>query len=185
MDALIPALGSGGGVERKPSVAIREPTVEDGAAISRLIARCPPLDRNSVYSTLLLCTHFAGTCAVAERDGRLLAWVSAYLPPREPDTLFVWQVATAPEGRGAGLAKRLIAEILRRPVCRNVRRLRTTITMDNEPSWALFRGIAALGGARLRAEPHFLRATHFDGEHETEHLVTIAPLDPSVIAGDN
>ncbi|MGE3143175.1 MAG: diaminobutyrate acetyltransferase [Hyphomonadaceae bacterium] len=183
MDTLIPALGQGGGKERMLQTVIREPTAEDGAAISDLIARCPPLDRNSVYSTLLLCTHFAKTCALAEGERRPEGWVSAYLPPSAPDTLFVWQVAIDAERRGEGLAGRLIAAILARPACRRVKRLQTTITCDNEASWALFRNVAAKFGADFSAAPHFLRTTHFAGDHETEHLVTIEPIQPAADSG--
>lgn len=158
---------------------IRAPSADDAATISALIARCPPLDHNSLYATLLLCTHFAGTCAVAMRAERPVGWVSAYLPPHAQDCLFVWQVAVAPEVRALGLARQLIEHILTRPVCGTVHTLQTTITVDNEPSWSLFRSLAHSAKADLSAQPHFLRSTHFHGEHETEHLVTIAPITPS------
>src|SRR3546814_13244218 len=63
----------------------RMPKAEDGAAISKLIAACPPLDRNSAYCNLLQCSHFADTCIVAERDGYIAGWISGYRPPSEPE----------------------------------------------------------------------------------------------------
>jgi L-2,4-diaminobutyric acid acetyltransferase len=176
MDALIPTLGGRGGLGEKPIFSLRSPVVEDGVAISRLIAACPPLDRNSVYCTLLQCSHFAGTCALAERNSRIGGWASAYIPPAQADVLFVWQAAVAKEARGQKLAARLIEHILARAICRNVVRLQTTITIDNEASWRLFRNFADQHDAAFHAQPHFFREAHFGGAHETEHLVTIGPF---------
>src|SRR3546814_15402672 len=91
------------------------PKAEDGAAISKLIAACPPLDRNSAYCNLLQCSHFADTCIVAERDGYIAGWISGYRPPSEPDRFFIWQVAVSETARGAGLAGRMIDMLLARP----------------------------------------------------------------------
>src|SRR3546814_7917944 len=98
------------------------PKAEDGAAISKLIAACPPLDRNSAYCNLLQCSHFADTCIVAERDGYIAGWISGYRPPSEPDRFFIWQVAVSETARGAGLAGRMIDMLLARPSAAGARR---------------------------------------------------------------
>lgn len=157
-------------------IALRRPTAEDGEAVNALIDRCRALDDNSLYCNLLQCTHFADTCRLAEMDGEVVGWVSAYLPPKEPDTLFVWQVAVSPQARGRGLAKRLVGDLLRDPACRHVRRLKTTITPDNAASWALFRSVAETFEAPLSHRAWFERDVHFGGRHDTEHLVAIGPL---------
>ncbi|HWW65467.1 MAG TPA: diaminobutyrate acetyltransferase [Sphingomonadaceae bacterium] len=153
------------------------PSAEDGPAVSRLIAECPPLDPNSAYCNLLQCTHFAESCVVAERDGRLLGWLSAYRPPAAPDEIFVWQVAVHGAARGQGLGQRLINTLLSRPVSRGATRLTTTITGDNGASWALFTAFARGHDARIDRRPMFDRDAHFAGRHETEHLVSIAPIN--------
>src|SRR5690606_42164986 len=59
-----------------------------------LVARCQPLDTNSVYCNLLQCSDFADTAIAAEdANGQLVGFISGYRPPSRPDTLFVWQVA--------------------------------------------------------------------------------------------
>src|SRR3546814_8400758 len=108
------------------------PKAEDGAAISKLIAACPPLDRNSAYCNLLQCSHFADTCIVAERDGYIAGWISGYRPPSEPDRFFIWQVAVSETARGAGLAGRMIDMLLARPSAAGARALITTITRSEE-----------------------------------------------------
>src|SRR5690554_7602315 len=51
-------------------ISLRKPTVTDGSAVHALIARCAPLDTNSMYCNLLQCFHFAGTAVVAEMNGQ-------------------------------------------------------------------------------------------------------------------
>ncbi|MGF6861793.1 L-2,4-diaminobutyric acid acetyltransferase [Rhodobacteraceae bacterium MBR-64] len=157
----------------KPKVTLRRPRREDGAAIWGLIRACKPLDENSMYCNLIQCDHFAETCIVAEMDGRIVGWISGYIVPDDPQTLFVWQVAVAEAARGQGLGRRMLNGILERDVCDPVRRLQTTITHDNAASWALFASFAKRAQGSLDSAPHFERRAHFDGHHGTEHMVTI------------
>lgn len=151
------------------------PRADDGASVWRLIRACEPLDENSLYCNLLQCDHFGETCVAAERkaDGELVGWVSGYLIPDDPETLFVWQVAVDSSAQGKGLGKKLLGELLEREACRDVRNLKTTITADNEASWALFSSFASSRGGKMRREPYFRKEEHFDGAHATEHMVTI------------
>ena len=159
------------------TLSIRKPKKADGARVWNLIKSIEKLDDNSMYCNLLQCSHFAGTCALAEMDGEPVGWISGYRPPESPDTLFVWQVAVHPDARGRGVAKRLIRELLQRPECRQVRHIHSTITRDNKASWALFRAIADDLDAPMVDDAHFEREEHFDGAHATEHLVEIGPFD--------
>lgn len=113
---------------------------------------------------------------LAEQDGRLIGWISAYRPPSAPEQIFVWQVAVHPRGRGTGLGGRMLDALLARPAARGVTTLTTTITEENAASWALFASFARRQGARLERRPIFDRDVHFNGAHETEHLVSIGPL---------
>ena len=155
---------------------LRVPETEDGAAVWDLIRECEPLDRNSLYCNLLQCDHFAETCVLADREGEILGWISGYIPPSEPDTLFIWQVAVSERARGMGLAGRMLEELLEREVCQDVSRLKTTITRSNAASWALFRRFADRQDAVLKREAHFTRDDHFEGRHDTEYMVTIGPF---------
>ncbi|WP_346837477.1 diaminobutyrate acetyltransferase [Microbulbifer sp. SAOS-129_SWC] len=162
---------------------LRRPVSEDGADVHRLISQCPPLDENSIYCNLLQASHFADTSVAAEIDGALAGFVSGYLVPERPDTLFVWQVAVAEAGRGQGLAGRMIREILSRPACAAVRYLETTITPDNEASWALFRGLARRLGAECGDSVMFDRERHFQGRHDSEMLLRIGPFSQAAVDG--
>lgn len=164
------------------NLTMRRPVAEDAAELHRLIANCPPLDTNSLYCNLLHCTHFADTSVAAiskETHGeeRLLGFISAYIPPGKPHTLFVWQVAVASEARGQSLAGRMLDAILERQACENVRYIDTTITPDNTASWALFRSWAARHDAPVASHLHFERQRHFQGRHDDEHLMRIGPFE--------
>ncbi|MFD1341973.1 diaminobutyrate acetyltransferase [Litorisediminicola beolgyonensis] len=155
------------------AVTFRKPTREDGAEIWELIRSCKPLDENSMYCNLLQSDHFRDTCVAAEVDGKIVGWISAYINPNDPDCVFVWQVAVSPDARGMGLGTRMLTALMAREECAEVKRMQTTITLDNDASWALFRKFADASEADLSSDAHFTRDTHFAGEHATEHMVTI------------
>lgn len=157
-------------------MVFRTPRAEDGAAVSALIADCPPLDFNSAYCNLLQCTHFAETCVVAEQGGAYAGWISGYRPPASPEQLFIWQVAVHREARGTGLGGRMLDYLIARHSAHGVDTLISTITEANVASWALFTSFARRHGAPLARRPIFDRDVHFAGAHETEHLVSIGPL---------
>lgn len=161
--------------KRKP-VRYRPPEQADGTAIWELIRDSGSLDENSRYCNLLQCTHFADTCVVAEVDGAIAGWMSAYIPPTDPDALFVWQVAVNERARGHGIGKGLILDVLKRGVCSDVEYIHSTITADNAASWALFGSIADRLSAPMEREPYFRKNPDFDGVHDTEHLVRIGPF---------
>lgn len=166
--------------KRRDNILFRQPDCGDGSDVWRLVRDCEPLDENSLYCNLIQCDHFADTCVVAERrpDGSLVGWISAYVLPDDPETLFVWQVAVDPAAQGQGIGKRMLRHLVGRDACNGIRRLKTTITSDNVASWSLFRSLGRSVGAELTHEPHFRRDVHFDGEHATEHMVTIRFREP-------
>src|SRR3546814_5723503 len=98
---------------------------------------------------------------------------------RSPRAFFVWQVAVAREGRGNGLASRMIKTLLTRPAQRDATHLTTTITDDNGASWALFRGLARDWDAPFERSALFESEAHFAGVHATEHQARIGPLNHS------
>jgi len=158
-------------------INLRAPVAEDGAAVYELIAQCPPLDTNSMYCNLLQCTHFSATSVAAELNDDIVGFISGYIQPDKPDTLFIWQVAVGEKARGQGLAGRMLRDILARAACDQVKFIETTITPDNRASWALFESLANKLGAELNHSVMFDRQQHFAGQHETEMLVRIGPVE--------
>jgi L-2,4-diaminobutyric acid acetyltransferase len=165
-------------------VAYRAPTQADAAGIHALIDECKPLDLNSVYCYMLLSTHFADTCVVAEHEGRLAGFLSSYRQPKQPSTLFVWQVAVSPNSRSLGVGRGLLDAILARPAVAGVESLETTITPSNAASWALFRSFARRHRAACSDEPFFAENDFGASGHEEERLLRISPIRAAIQGGN-
>lgn len=160
----------------RSSVVFDMPAIIHGAEIHKLVGSCRPLDLNSAYAYLLLCEHFADTCVRAEHAGDTVGFISAYRPPRRPDVLFVWQVATVPSMRGRGLARAMLHELLRRDALGECRYVETTVSPSNEPSRRLFYAFARDLGAPV-AEKVLFSERDFGAEpHEQEILFRIGPI---------
>ena len=161
-------------------VVCRAPQPADAADVHALVERSGGLDTNSTYAYLLLCTHFSGTCVLAEDEGRLLGFVSAYRKPADDSTLFVWQVAVDPEARGRRVASAMLDELFRRETSRCVRWLEATISPGNRASWALFESFARRRGAVCTRSALF-RPEDFGAEvHEEERLLRLGPIKPAI-----
>ena len=165
-------------VSQTTEAAIRSATAEDGAAVWRLVKESGVLDVNSSYAYLLFLDHFGDTSVVAEdENGEIVGFVTGFRPPREPEAVFVWQVAVAGSARGQGLARRLLDALVRLPGCRGVRFMLTTVTPSNAPSQAMFRSFARGVDAEVAVSPYF-EEDHFpEGGHEPEELYRIGPFD--------
>jgi len=163
------------------AIELQIPTAEDGMSVYELVQNCPPLDTNSAYCNLLQCSHFADTSVAAvlygdDGQGQLVGFISGYILPGKPDTLFIWQVAVSDKARGQGLASKMIQHILQRPNCAQISFIETTITESNGASWALFERAAQSLNTELNRSVMFEKQTHFKGEHDTEMLVRIGPF---------
>ena len=158
-------------------IALRPPDVADGSRITQLISRSGPLDLNSEYLYLLLCHHFSDTCVLAEQGNALAGFLSAYRPPRQPDTVFVWQIAVDAPFRGRGLAWSMIEHLLQRNVCRDVRFLEATVSPSNQASRGLFQSVARRLGTECHVGPLFTEEMFLGTEaHESEDLFRIGPF---------
>jgi len=154
----------------------RKPSVSDGAAVYDLVTRSKPLDVNSRYNYLLLCSHFANTCAVVESDGVVQAFISAYIPPEQPETLFVWQVAVDVSLRGHGVASRLIAHLLERSNLSHIRFVEATVNPSNDASRNLFRSLARKSSCEMDEEMMFPVEVFGGDAHEAEILLRVGPI---------
>ncbi|NGZ17191.1 diaminobutyrate acetyltransferase [Vibrio aestuarianus] len=151
----------------------RTPNQADGQKVHDLVALSPPLDENSAYCNFLQAIHFQDTCIVAERDGEVVGFISAYLKPDNLHELFVWQVAVHPDARGLGLAFQMLNELLERNALQDVSTLETTITRDNQGSWSLFKKLDKAYGQHGEVSTFLDQTRHFNGQHATEYLYRI------------
>ena len=169
-------------VEDARRVSYRSPRQSDAVSIHALVKASPPLDANSTYAYLLVCTHFADTSLVADTEDGIAGFVSAYLEPANPTVLFVWQVAVSSRVRGQGVGLGMLRWLLDREACCHVCYLETTITQSNEASMRMFRRLAGSLHVPHNVRPRF-SCEDLGGSHEEEHLVRIGPLSPRVGGG--
>lgn len=158
------------------NILLRPPGRRDGALLHDLVAACPPLDLNSRYAYLLLCEHHALTSVVAEANGELAGAITAYVPPQQPDTLFVWQVAVAERMRGQKLGTRMLHYLLQHCVqAHGLRWIETTISPDNEASQRLFTQFAVRHDAGCTITTLFDASDFGESGHQAECLYKIGP----------
>lgn len=165
----------------KNTIILRSPTPEDGYSVHQLIKSCSPLDENSIYANLLQCTHFSQTSLLAQENGKVIGFISGYIPPENQHCLFIWQVAVAQEARGQKLAQKMLLEILIKNTGSKISKIETTITKDNLPSRALFQRVSTLLKGEIKEKEYFDRDIHFLGEKESEYLISIGPFELSTI----
>lgn len=162
--------------DRHADIVYRSATPADGAEMWKFVKEAGTLELNPSYAYILLCQHFGDTCIVAEKDGELVGFVLAYVPPRQPDTVFVWQVGVGRRVRKRGVGIALLRHLLALDGCRNVEYLEASVTPSNTPSQNLFRSFARKWGVSCRKLPFFPRE-FFPEAHEAEHLYRVGPLE--------
>lgn len=168
----------------KTVLAFRRPTYADGAAMWELTKSTGVLDLNSSYAYLMMAKWYADTCIIAEEMGpegtRLVGFVIGFVPPRQPDTIFVWQVGVDGSQQGKGLGKKLLRHFVDGAPT-GVRYLEATVTPSNAPSENLFRSFGRMTDAPVQVKDCF-PANAFPGEgHEPERLFRIGPVARSAV----
>src|SRR5699024_3967105 len=128
------------------------------------------------YSYLMWGKYFNKTSIVAERDHELIGFITGFLQPNTPNTLFIWQIAVDSTHRGKGLASALIKNLLHQLKDHDVRLLEATVTPSNIPSSNLFKSIATSSEANCEISKCFLSEQFPESSHEDELTYRIGPL---------
>jgi len=177
-----PALADSGS-ERAYRYVFRPPAVNDATAMLELVQATDSLEPNSAYSYVMMADRFPETCVVAERDGKPVGFLSAFISTERDDTVFVWQVGVAPSEQGQGIARQMLQELLRRPACQGVRFLEATVTPSNEASAGLFRSLARALNTGCQLDKGFEKDCFPEGEdHEPERLFRVGPFSAAQVA---
>lgn len=157
-------------------VILRKPIPQDGPSVHHLINQIPELDSNSIYCNLLQCSHFSNTSIITVEQGETVGFISGYVKPGSPETLFVWQVAVCERARGMGIASQMLKQLAERQGLAYITHLETTITASNKASWALFNRFSKQFASPIDRSMLFDSSTHFNNEHDSEWLARIGPL---------
>ncbi|QUC64084.1 diaminobutyrate acetyltransferase [Nitrosopumilus sp. K4] len=161
------------------SITFREPLVTDADSIWKLVKSNKPLDENSKYLYVLLCDQFSDTCVVAESDSKIIGFLSGFISPKKPDTLFVWQAAVDDKFRNKGIAKELVFKALSQTEP-HIRFVEATVTPSNKASLKFLQNFASQLDANFTKSPLFSTEILGDG-HEPEDLVRIGPIQKNLL----
>lgn len=127
-------------------MSVRPARGEDLDAIHRLETRCFTLDAQSRRSLRHLLTRAHAAVWAAERGGEVVAY-AALLFRRGARSARLYSIAVAPEARGGGAARALLATAEKEARTRGCRRLRAEVRRGNAAS----RGLFAAAGYRETA----------------------------------
>jgi len=158
-------------------IVFQNPDTEDGKYFWEIAKASKTLDVNSIYHYLIMCRHFGSTCIAAKKRGQVVGFVTGYIPPDSPDTIFVWQVAVDERHRGRGLGVQMLVNIFNKAKAVNIKNLDATITPSNLASVNLFKATARVLNAPFEFEKEFFSAENFGKNvHEPEILFHIGPI---------
>ena len=156
-----------------PVLRFRAPQASDAAEISLLLKESGAPTHSELHRSLLQSDQFRETCGVVEIAGDIVGWISAYLPPFDPESLYVWQIAVSKKARGLGVAHRMLLDLMNRDICDGVRRLQISIRFDDPDGWEFIQRYADIRGASMAVQANYLRDVSASGLQPTEHLVTV------------
>jgi len=142
----------------------------------RIVKESKVLDVNSSYCYLMWSKYFNKTSIVAQHDDQVIGFISGFIQPESPDTLFIWQIAVEPSFRGRGLATKLIDQLLKQLRHENIRYLEATVTPSNLPSSNLFKGIAQKYETNCKIFECFSKEQFPDMSYEEEYTYRIGPF---------
>jgi L-2,4-diaminobutyric acid acetyltransferase len=172
IDMTAPEKAGGRTADPGSDIEIGAPSVADGVRMWELAVASGVLDAKPRYAYALWCRDFAQTSVVARRDGEVVGYVTGYMRPEAPSTVFVWQVCVSSAAQGAGVGGRMLDAVF--AAAPGADRMETTITPDNESSIALFAAFAKRNGLTVDRSDLFGHDELGD-DHEPEHLYSIRP----------
>ncbi|MFB5607305.1 MAG: diaminobutyrate acetyltransferase [Candidatus Nitrosomaritimum yanchengensis] len=155
-------------------IKYRKPNVSDAKSICSLVKNNEPLDKNSNYLYVLLCHHFSDTCVVAEMNSKIIGFMTGFIPPKYPQTLFVWQAAVDSEYRNKGIAQNLVSHALDQAGS-EIKYVEATVTSSNKASLRFLENLADDLKTKFSLTPLF-STDDLGKEHEPEDLIRIGPI---------
>lgn len=157
----------------QPIPQLRRPTARDESRLSRIERDVARSGAGAGIGGMACTGALRDTSVLAEVDGEIAGFVSAYLLPYDAETLFVWRVEAPGADRIPGLGSLMIGHLMRQDICRHVTRVQTVLTQDDAPGWALFRRFSRWQGTTMRIQPFITQALEPMKRHEAESLITI------------
>lgn len=154
-------------------ITLRSPVSRDAQAMRELARDSQVLSVNSTYYYALMSRMFGDTSIVAEQGERLCGYVTAFRPPRQADTIFVWQIGVAEWAQGKGVGKQMLSAIIDR---QQPGFLEASIAPDNLASRNLFTAVARQMDVGYVYEEPFFTVEDLGSREGEELLFRLGPL---------
>lgn len=159
------------------TIQFRRPTVDDGKEMYRIVRESNVLDVNSEYSYLMWGEYFRDSSILAVDGNEIIGFITGFIPPKQPDTIFVWQVAVDDRYKGNGLATELIERLFNRLKReKDIEYVEATVTPSNIPSRRLFEGVAHKNKTKCIVSECFSKNQFTEEDHEPEFKFRIGPI---------
>ncbi|WP_258000474.1 diaminobutyrate acetyltransferase [Bacillus sp. Marseille-P3661] len=162
--------------EKEITIDFVNPNAKDGSSMWKLVKESGALDLNSPYSYLMMSKYFENTCIVAKHEEQLAGFVTAFIMPNQPDTVFVWQIGVSQQYQGQGIATKILQALLDCESCEDVKFLEATISPSNIASQSLFTGLAKKKNTDVKIFDCFPEEWFPEGNHESELTYRIGPF---------
>ncbi|HLR64850.1 MAG TPA: diaminobutyrate acetyltransferase [Pseudogracilibacillus sp.] len=157
-------------------ITFTHPTKSDGKHMYTLAKDSKVLDVNSPYSYVMWSTYFQQTSMIVTYKDERIGFISGYILPEQPDTLFIWQVAVSEKFRGFGLATRMINALYDSLKSKGIHFIEATVTPSNKPSSNLFKGVANKYNTQCKTTLCFSKADFPIADTEEEYTYRIGPI---------
>lgn len=154
-------------------ISLRLPVSRDALAMRQLARDSQVLSVNSTYHYALMARMFSETSIIAQDRDILCGYITAFCPPQQPDTVFVWQVGVMERFQGKGLGKKMLSTIIKKqqPVF-----VEASIALSNKASQNLFSSIARQFSADHIYNQAFFTRNDLGKLEEEEILFRIGPI---------
>ncbi|PWU68091.1 diaminobutyrate acetyltransferase [Gracilibacillus dipsosauri] len=134
------------------------------------------LDTNSSYKYILMSEYFNETCVIAKQNDQVIGFITAFIPPKKQNTVFIWQVGVDTNQRGKGIASKMLHFLLESEACQSIQFVEATITPTNRASQSLFQKLARDFHTEIHSDEFFTKDIFPGDEHEEEWRFVVGPI---------
>lgn len=127
------------------------------------------------------CDFFSETSIVAFEGEGLetpIGFVSGFIHPDKPDTLFIWQMAVHVSEREQGLATNMLHGLLGRNCCDKIQYIEATVAASNTPSNNLFISVARSFHSNYKISRYFEPDDFPESDTETQEVEWLYRIGP-------
>ncbi|GEM_PF-3598627 len=157
------------------AVEYRKASVEDAKEIHTIVKNTPGIDDNSLYYYSLWLKEFDQSNVVATQNNKIIAFLTAFRKPKDPETLFLWQLAAIPRHGVPDLGVRLAYHLIDYEIDNNLSGVEATIDLNNKSILYVMKKIEKKYNGKMLME-EYLSEDFLSGNDEHHHSETLLKI---------